>query len=367
MVLVGGLVMAVPWIQGTAWQNTPDAARAARNEAAPQPIRITPVPTPDSAAAAAPVSGGVATSARPTLVPIARTVTTTGDTLRAPEVATTPTPVQADSAPVVEATTPPVATPTPVVPSDLRLAGAAFQFLDAPQPGASARLSVSVTNPTDEQSGPVRLTLPLNWLTGYRLQSTDPPVVDGRQTNNTVELAFDGPGAESTLDVHVDFVTTDEVIDAPLLSVADDQGRQVGRVQPPTEAPPAQPGPIYSIDIPNLKLHAGVVQVDWEPPLFVVGQLRTSSYVTLGNSVLVGHVRGAAGYNVFDHLDRLCSAIRHRRQLARRTVPLRGHRKTGPARGRHVASGTDGVATAHADDVRGELNPLTGSIRNACG
>jgi LPXTG-site transpeptidase (sortase) family protein len=70
-------------------------------------------------------------------------------------------------------------------------------------------------------------------------------------------------------------------------------------------APPPRPGPIYTIDIPNLHLHAGVVPVDWEPPLFVVGQLRTSAYVTQGNSVLVGHLRGAVGYNVFDHLDQL--------------------------------------------------------------
>jgi LPXTG-site transpeptidase (sortase) family protein len=45
--------------------------------------------------------------------------------------------------------------------------------------------------------------------------------------------------------------------------------------------------------------------VDWEPPLFVVGQLRASAYVTQGNSVLVGHVRGTYGYTVFDHLDQL--------------------------------------------------------------
>jgi LPXTG-site transpeptidase (sortase) family protein len=305
VVLVGGVVIAVPWIQGAAWQHSPEAARAARNEAAPQVIRITPAPTVESAAA----PGSTVVSARPTLVPIARTVTAIGGgdtTLRAPAVAATPTPVPVPSE-ALPALEPPtlVATPTPNVPSDLQLAGASFQFMDPPQPGAGVRLSVSVNNPTDEQSGPVRLTIPLNWLNGYQLLATDPPVVDGRQTNNSIELAFDGPEAQSTLDVKVDFVTTDEVIDAPLLTVTDAEGRQVGRTQPPTEAPPAQPGPIYSIDIPNLKLHAGVVPVDWEPPLFVVGQVRGSAYVTEGNSVLVGHVRGAAGYNVFDQLDRL--------------------------------------------------------------
>ena len=90
-----------------------------------------------------------------------------------------------------------------------------------------------------------------------------------------------------------------------MLQVLDADGAEVGHVRPPTEAPEPQPGPIYSIDIPNLHLHAGVVPVDWEPPLFVVGQLRASAFVTQGNSVLVGHLRGAAGYNVFDHLDQL--------------------------------------------------------------
>jgi len=87
--------------------------------------------------------------------------------------------------------------------------------------------------------------------------------------------------------------------------VLDADGAEVGHVRPPTEAPKPQPGPIYSIDIPNLHIHAGVVPVDWEPPLFVVGQLRGTAFVTQGNSVLVGHLRGAAGYNVFDHLDKL--------------------------------------------------------------
>jgi LPXTG-site transpeptidase (sortase) family protein len=59
-----------------------------------------------------------------------------------------------------------------------------------------------------------------------------------------------------------------------------------------------------SIDIPRLKLKAGVVQVAWEPPPFAVGQIKTSAHVTEGNTVLVGHLRGAAG-NVFDHLDQL--------------------------------------------------------------
>ena len=59
-----------------------------------------------------------------------------------------------------------------------------------------------------------------------------------------------------------------------------------------------------SIDIPRLKLHSGVVQIAWEPPPFAVGQVNGSANITQGNTVLVGHLTGAAG-NVFAHLDQL--------------------------------------------------------------
>jgi LPXTG-site transpeptidase (sortase) family protein len=59
-----------------------------------------------------------------------------------------------------------------------------------------------------------------------------------------------------------------------------------------------------AIDIPRLKLHSGVLQVSWEPPPFAVGQIKDTANVTQGNTVLVGHLTGAAG-NVFAHLDQL--------------------------------------------------------------
>ena len=196
----------------------------------------------------------------------------------------------------------------------LQLTATEFQFLDPPEPGASARLTVTVHNPTDTPSGPISLVLPLDWLAGYRIDTLDPAPMDGTQSggpaDGSLSLTFDGPDAQADVDLAVDVVAVEEVIDAPMLRVLDADGAEVGRVRPPTEAPPPQPGPIYSIDIPNLHLHAGVVPVDWEPPLFVVGQLRTSAFVTQGNSVLVGHLRGAAGYNVFDHLDQLAPATR---------------------------------------------------------
>jgi LPXTG-site transpeptidase (sortase) family protein len=145
----------------------------------------------------------------------------------------------------------------------------------------------------------------MTWLSGYRIEALSPPPSDGLQTGGTLRLTFDGPDVNADVDLAVDVVAVDEVIDAPLLTLLDADGREVGHMQPATEAPPARPGPIYSIDIPHIRLHTGVVPVEWEPPLFVVGQLRASAFVTEGNSVLVGHVRGAPGYNVFDRLEQL--------------------------------------------------------------
>jgi LPXTG-site transpeptidase (sortase) family protein len=61
---------------------------------------------------------------------------------------------------------------------------------------------------------------------------------------------------------------------------------------------------VWSVSLPRLNIRSGVVPVDWEPPLFVVGQLRDTPHVTEGNSVLVGHLVGSLG-NVFQHLDRV--------------------------------------------------------------
>jgi LPXTG-site transpeptidase (sortase) family protein len=297
--LVGGFVIVAPWYASEQWRTSPEAARAQRNADVSPPIWLTPAPARAAAVAARSAATPISPS-RPV----------------APRVVATPPPPPATPQPVGPGTpVPPTAapeavsfTPTPAV-SALQLAATEFQFLDPPEPGASARLTVTVHNPTDMPSGPISLVLPLDWLAGYRIDTLDPAPLDGTQsggrTDGSLSLRFDGPDAQSDVDLAVDVVAVDEVIDAPMLRVVDADGAEVGHVRPPTEAPEPQPGPIYSIDIPNLHLHAGVVPVDWEPPLFVVGQLRTSAFVTQGNSVLVGHLRGAAGYNVFDHLDQL--------------------------------------------------------------
>ena len=199
-----------------------------------------------------------------------------------------------------------VAQPTPTLgPSELQLTGSSFEFVDPPEPGAHARLSLSIHNPTEHASEPIVISLPLDWLAGYRVDSTQPPALDGIQDAGVLRLGVPGPEAGSGSDVSIDFTAIDEVIDPPHVDVSDAAGRIVGHAHPPTQAPTPRPGPIYAIDIPRLHLHSGVVPVKWDPPLFVVGQMKQSAYVTLGNSVLVGHLAGAAGYNVFNHLDQL--------------------------------------------------------------
>jgi sortase (surface protein transpeptidase) len=290
---VGAAVSLAPWLEAYRWQTSPVAQQAERNAAAPLvvPPRATPTPFVRQATPSSDTRSQLATPAaavNPTAAPPEVQVAVPTETLPHP-LAAAPTPTLA--------------------PSNLQLADAAFQFLDSPQPGATARLSVSIRNPTDEPGGPVSLDLPLAWLKGYAIEGVVPLPTDGRIDGQRVEsnlrITVDGPAARDALDLSVFVVTTDEVIDAPSLRILDAEGREIGRAHPPTEAPRPEPGPVYAVDIPNLRLHTGVVQVDWEPPLFVVGQVRGSAYVMQGNSVLVGHVRGAAGYNVFDHLDKV--------------------------------------------------------------
>jgi hypothetical protein len=287
LLLVGGIWTLGPILLAAGWQRSPLAARAQRNAEAPTPVWVTPTTSVRSATQPTDMSA----PQMPTSVVVPRTPAPTRPMA---------TSFVAIPEPTVEATpTAPPATP------DLQLISSRFEFLDPPEPGAAARLSVVVRNPMDDPSGQITLQLSAAWLSGYRIESTDPPLVNGDQSKQVVSLAFPGAPAQAEAELTIEFVTVDEVIDPPVVAVLDGLGRQFGQARPATEAPPARPGPIYSLEIPRLHLQTAVVPVDWEPPLFVVGQLRTSAWVTRGNSVLVGHVRGAAGYNVFDHLDEL--------------------------------------------------------------
>ena len=302
-VLIGGAVSLQAYVAGQEWRTSPEAAEAQRNLNAPQPVWITPAPGATRVAAAR--------QARPTAPPTSPAANTTA-ARPAVQPTATPQPAAASDAAAQPASEPAPPPPTPTLgPSPLHLGEVSFRFADPPEPGAHAALNLRIHNPTDEAEGSVAVLLPRDWLKGYRVDDTDPPQAPAEAqptataSDAPLRLVFDGPAAGDDLDVQIQVTTTDEVIDAPAVRVLDGEGRTVGEAQPTTEAPPAQPGPVYSLDIPRLQLKTGVVQVDWEPPLFVVGQLRTSAHVTEGNTVLVGHVRGAPGYNVFDHLDQV--------------------------------------------------------------
>jgi LPXTG-site transpeptidase (sortase) family protein len=327
--LVGGCVSALGWYEHQQWQTSPDAARAERNLDAPRPIWITPEPQAAGAAAPGPDTG----LGTPTPLPrVAAAAPATSTGAAAPAAMSETEPAAGSAAAPAEDTDPstapgrpapttgppaparPVATlaptvaPTPTPAPLQKLVSSDFRFLDPPQPGARAHLTVSIQNTADRASGPIQVALPLGWLAGYEIRAAA-PVPDGSpETGVTVgqerRVTFEGLEPGDVQDLTIDLVTTDEVIDAPALRVLDARGVEIGRAHPETLAPPAQPGPVYALDVPKLNIRSAVVPVDWEPPLFVVGQIRGSAYVTQGNTVLVGHVRGQLG-NVFDRLDQL--------------------------------------------------------------
>lgn len=151
------------------------------------------------------------------------------------------------------------------------------------------------------------LALPARWFDGYAIIGTAPAVSDDR-TDDQGQRTFSFPaipsGATASYELHV--TATNEGTTPPgSVTVLVASGDTVGQVATPTVfAPTPRPGPVMSLEIPNLKLKSPVVPVAWEPPLFSVGQIKTSANITQGNTVLIGHLSGLAG-NVFAHLDRL--------------------------------------------------------------
>src|SRR5204862_3707937 len=127
--------------------------------------------------------------------------------------------------------------------SDLQLVATAFKFDNPPEPGAHARLTVSVHNPTEAASGPIVVSLPAQWLTGYRLVDATPGALDRVQAARALRLTFDGPPPGGDATFSLAFVTTAEVIDSPDVTVVDALGRTVGAAHPSTEAPTPRPGP----------------------------------------------------------------------------------------------------------------------------
>jgi LPXTG-site transpeptidase (sortase) family protein len=197
-------------------------------------------------------------------------------------------------------------------PPAVRLVGSEFAFLDPPEPGARAHLTVMVDSDEATISPPVALAIAARWFDGYRLEMSSPPLLadfpgpDGRRR---LVLAGLSPGVTT---LGFDLLSTAEGLEPPDVRLETAAGSPVGaqpgialgRAQPPTAAPKPRPGPVMALRIPHIGVSSAVVPTAWEPPPFLVGQLRESASITLGNTVLVGHLTGAAG-SVFGHLDQL--------------------------------------------------------------
>ncbi len=260
------------WATRQSWEASPEAAALERQAAEPTPIWVAAA-TPEPAPALAPV-------------PI--------PTRGAPPV---PAPALVAPAPTVVAT---------ASADQLSLESTEFRFLDPPQPGAHARVAFTVANHADVPSGPILLGIDSSWFDTYSIIGTAPAVSrDTTDDNGLRTFAFPPVAANATATYELHVTATAEGTHAPSITILVDNGDTVGQVDKPnTFAPLPRPGPVMAIDIPRLKLHSGVIPVSWEPPPFAVGQIKDTANVTLGNTVLVGHLTGAAG-NIFQHLDQL--------------------------------------------------------------
>jgi LPXTG-site transpeptidase (sortase) family protein len=265
------------WQTEQSWSTSPQAAALQAQADEPTPVWIepaTPVPAP------AQVIEPVPTPSVPQTVAPATPAT--------PLIELVPTPVVTASA------------------DQLSLESVDFRFLDPPEPGAHARVAISVANHADVPSGRVLLGIDANWFDSYSIIGSAPAVSQDRTDDNGLRTFSFPPvaaGATANYELHVS--ATVEGTRPPSVTVMVESGDTVGDAETPkTFAPPARPGPVMAIDIPRLKLHSGVLQVDWEPPPFTVGQIKDSANITKGNTVLVGHLTGAAG-NIFAHLDQL--------------------------------------------------------------
>jgi hypothetical protein len=95
------------------------------------------------------------------------------------------------------------------------------------------------------------------------------------------------------------------------------------------------------------------VPTTWEPPAFLAGQIRGSANVTLGNTVLVGHLGGASG-DVFKHLELL--------QPGDTVVAVsRGLEYTFVVSDKQVRSADDSRPTTPSDTPRLTLMTCTGT------
>ena len=326
-VVVGGGAYAFAWYSAVAWSQSDEARRAERAAIAPPPIWLDEGGAPPSAslrpdgegagvAAADPVSRRAPTDAAAGLGAAALAGDEEGGangsagTPRVTSGATVFAPPQLRH--VLEDAEREAAVTSAGLPqrraaaSDVGVANVDFRFLDPPEPGAHARLQLSVRNRADVPTGPVSVTIPARWFESFDVLGAVPGVLLDRVEHDGLRY-FDypaiGPSESATLELHV--LASNEDLDAPEVRVIlRDEEAEVARAQPRTVAPKPRPGPARQLQIPSLNIRSGVVPTAWEPPDFVVGQIRDSAAVSLGNTVLVGHLRGPAG-DVFNRLDRV--------------------------------------------------------------
>jgi sortase (surface protein transpeptidase) len=350
VMLAGGSTLLAREQAAQSWATSDEAVQAARQVDAPAPRWLDesmPTPSLRSAAISTPARATVpaaATTMSPPATPTSPPATTTSSTATRPGPASGTAPAaDAELARITETATGPLAADGPAtaeasdeeaspddvdIPTaprasahDVEILWSEFRFLDPPEPGAQATIAIHVRNHSPHPTDTLRLTLSTRWLNGWRILDANPPILDDRVREGSLR-AFDFPGldsdAEGIFELHL--VATDDAVDPPelRLSLVADQAsgtaqtnsqpnpapNEMGRVRPETVAPRPRPGPARAITIPRLGLRAAVVQTTWEPPAFVVGQLRETAPLSEGNTVLIGHLTGLAG-NVFARLAEL--------------------------------------------------------------
>jgi len=187
----------------------------------------------------------------------------------------------------------------------LSLESADFRFLEPPEPGARARIAVRVQNSDTLPSDRILLGVGADWFDAYRIIGSVPAVAEDRTDEaglRTFSFPPLPPGESASYELHVAPIGEDTR--PPTVQVRLGHGDLVAEALTVTYAPPPRPGPVMSLEIPSLKLKTGVIQTAWEAPPFIVGQIKDSAHITVGNTILVGHVSGRAG-NVFGKLDEL--------------------------------------------------------------
>lgn len=322
--LVSSMVLTISWLNARTWATTEEAQQAARQVGAstprwlddPTPVVFTRAPDSTPAAvtssartssAGTPASAARAGSEQPRVA--ASEPDIPPDRLLVPRPEPTPEALLASTPggpPDAPAPPAPSATLEPRAPaSAIELVDSQFRFLDPPEPGARALITLQVRNRAKLPTGPLRLDLSRKWLAGWRVVDAEPPVLDDR-VESTGQRIFDfpslGPVEEGTYELRL--VATDDLVDPPDLRLALATGDEVARARPETVAPRPHPGPARVLQIPKLDLRAAVVPTAWEPPAWVVGQLQDTANLSEGNTVLIGHLNGLVG-NVFGRLDEL--------------------------------------------------------------